>query len=131
MRSASRVDLEGTPLILIPILDDWVAVAELLEGIDRVLTAQRSRARVVLIDDGSRLSAEPALARLRPKALVAVDILRLRCNLGHQRAIAIGLSWAEALEPPPEFTVVMDGDGQDDPVTAVVGGQAVPEGVPG
>ena len=56
MRSASRVDLEGTPLILIPILDDWVAVAELLEGIDRVLTAQRSRVRVVLIDDGSRPS---------------------------------------------------------------------------
>jgi glycosyltransferase involved in cell wall biosynthesis len=35
-------------------------------------------------------------------------------NLGHQRALAVGLAWAEALRDSP-LIAVMDGDGEDTP----------------
>ncbi len=42
-------------------------------------------------------------------------VLRLRRNLGHQRAIAIGLAYLEAESPACQLVVVMDSDGEDDP----------------
>jgi polyisoprenyl-phosphate glycosyltransferase len=48
------------------------------------------------------------------RALKRVEILELRRNLGHQRAIAIGLAYIHANEPC-QAVVVMDGDGEDDP----------------
>src|SRR5262249_20783911 len=47
-------------------------------------------------------------------ALRRVDVLRLKRNLGHQRAIAVGLAYAEECLPA-RAVVVMDGDGEDDP----------------
>lgn len=44
----------------------------------------------------------------------SVCLLRLRRNLGHQRAIAIGLAFIEA-GLPCEAVVIMDGDGEDSP----------------
>ena len=43
-----------------------------------------------------------------------IDVLRLRRNLGHQRAIAIGLAYVEDCLSATRV-VVMDGDGEDDP----------------
>ena len=43
-------------------------------------------------------------------------MLRLRRNLGHQRAIAIGLTYIQAqMTTAYEAVVVMDGDGEDAP----------------
>jgi len=47
-------------------------------------------------------------------ALTRIEILELRRNLGHQRAIAIGLAYVHANEPC-QAVLVMDGDGEDDP----------------
>ena len=54
----------------------------------------------------SRTARSPRCAR--------IDVLRLRRNLGHQRAIAVGLAYIEDCLPP-DAVVVMDGDGEDDP----------------
>src|SRR5262249_50615331 len=48
------------------------------------------------------------------RSLTRVQILELRRNLGHQRAIAIGLAYIHANEPC-EAVIVMDGDGEDAP----------------
>ena len=53
--------------------------------------------------------APPSPARIRE-----VEILQLRRNVGHQRAIAIGLAYLEA-SIRCEAVVVMDGDGEDRP----------------
>jgi hypothetical protein len=42
-----------------------------------------------------------------------VTLVRLTCNLGHQRAIAVGLSFAEEREH--QAVIVMDSDGEDRP----------------
>ncbi|MGH7810321.1 MAG: glycosyl transferase, partial [Candidatus Binatia bacterium] len=42
------------------------------------------------------------------------EVLSLRRNIGHQRAIAVGLSYI-AVNHPENSVVVMDADGEDDP----------------
>jgi glycosyltransferase involved in cell wall biosynthesis len=101
-------------LILIPVFNDWPAVARLLIELDRVLDDARRDGRVLLVDDGSSDPPAAELAPPAPSRLREIEILRLRRNVGHQRAIAIGLSHAEAAIPC-EAVVVMDGDGEDRP----------------
>jgi glycosyltransferase involved in cell wall biosynthesis len=59
--------------------------------------------------EAAALTAAPAFA-----SFTKVEILELRRNLGHQRAIAIGLAYIHANEPC-QAVLVMDGDGEDDP----------------
>jgi len=114
-RPPSQPISEGTPddiVILIPVFNDWVSLATLLEMIDAEIGDRR--ARVLVVNDGS---TEPPLA-LEDTAtlhrLLGVDVLELRLNLGHQRAIAVGLSFIEK-HLQCRAVVVMDGDGEDAP----------------
>jgi glycosyltransferase involved in cell wall biosynthesis len=101
-------------VVLIPVFNDWPAVARLLVELDRVLADAGRDARVLLVDDGSSDPLTPGLAPPAPSRIRQIDILHLRRNVGHQRAIAIGLSYVEA-RMPCDALVVMDGDGEDRP----------------
>jgi len=101
--------------LLIPIYEDWQVAAVLIERIDQVLRQHHLEADILLVDDGSTLPAENAF---QPKAGFAavgrLRILELQRNLGHQRAIAVGLCFIEQnLDSRP--VLVMDGDGEDNP----------------
>jgi hypothetical protein len=101
-------------VVLVPVYNDWASLAKLLPELDRVLRAHDREADVLVVDDGS--TSEPdQLRELRPlSALGRIDVLTMRRNLGHQRAIAVGLAYVEdCLETGA--LVVMDGDGEDDP----------------
>jgi glycosyltransferase involved in cell wall biosynthesis len=101
--------------ILIPVFNDAASARMLLDRLAVEAARLPCRLAVLFVDDGS--SADEAAALPGPTAaLPLVDVLRLRRNLGHQRAIAIGLA-ALAAGPRPDFVVVMDGDGEDDPAT--------------
>ncbi|MDQ6886938.1 MAG: glycosyltransferase [Gemmatimonadota bacterium] len=101
-------------VVLIPVLDDWEALGQLLELLDKEFAERSLRARVLVIDDGSQLPPPPSFRSLQLSVLREIDILRLRRNLGHQRAIAVGLAYiAEHLRCTA--VVVMDGDGEDRP----------------
>jgi polyisoprenyl-phosphate glycosyltransferase len=100
-------------IILIPVYDDWEAAGLLLERLDGELQAAPGSIHVVLIDDGSTVPAD-RLPKLRLARIGRVSVLALRRNLGHQRALAVGLSYVEA-ELPFGALVVMDGDGEDAP----------------
>jgi polyisoprenyl-phosphate glycosyltransferase len=101
-------------IILIPVFNDWQAVALLIPALDHALEDCRMRAEILLVDDGSTQALEPALLPQSFEHLDAVNILRLRRNLGHQRAIAVGLVHIHK-QLPCEALVVMDGDGEDRP----------------
>lgn len=102
-------------VVLIPILNDWVSVAEVITGLDQAFAASPDSLTVLMIDDGS---TTPPPALLGPYAkLTGVSVLKLKKNVGHQRALAVGLCYiAEKIKC--DAVVIMDGDGQDVPADA-------------
>jgi polyisoprenyl-phosphate glycosyltransferase len=101
-------------ILLIPVYNDWQALSLLLPILERELNASGLRADILLVDDGSTIPRPPSLGQSRFTSIETVEILSLRRNLGHQRAIAVGLSYVEA-NRLAHAVVVMDCDGQDDP----------------
>ncbi len=99
--------------ILMPVYNDWEALSLLLPRLDRELKAGGLAVGIVLVDDASTTAPPKNFAALF-EAIATIDVLSLRRNLGHQRAIAVGLSYIEANHPQSPV-VVMDSDGQDDP----------------
>ena len=100
-------------IVLVPIFNDWQALRLLLLRLDCVAVG-RGPMRVIVIDDHSTDNSNEHIADLTLRALEAVEIVRLRRNLGHQRAICVGLVYTyQHFESPT--TVVMDGDGEDKP----------------
>lgn len=101
-------------VVLMPIYDDWESAVVVVDRVHGVLSGAGHRADFLLVDDGST-TEPPGIVRVaaagpRP----SVRVLRLRRNLGHQRAIAIGLSHVQS-EGKARAVVVMDGDGEDTP----------------
>ena len=94
--------------------NDWEAAELLLSGLDVALTDYAAPAEVLFIDDGSTLPMPANFARGHFTNLRSVEILQLRRNLGHQRAIAVGLVFVYG-NVPCRAVVVMDADGEDRP----------------
>ena len=91
--------------------DDWAALEALLRQVDDVVRPLGLPVDVVVIDDGSPGECPDDLVR-DARALGSVRAVRLRRNVGHQRAIAIGL--ALLAESGAHATVaIMDADGED------------------
>jgi hypothetical protein len=103
-----------TLIILMPVYNDWGALSILLPALERELNTNGLRAEILIVDDGSTVLAPANLGQNSFAAIESIDILSLRRNLGHQRAIAVGLSYIEA-NRPCHAVVVMDCDGEDDP----------------
>jgi len=96
------------------VFNDWQALALLLQRLDGCLSGYE-RVEVVLIDDGSTQPPGVHLEGLALRQIARVLRLPLRRNLGHQRAIAVGLCWIEQNLPDCDAVVVMDADGEDAP----------------
>ena len=101
-------------VILLPVFNDWESVRILLPALDQSLSASGRKARVLLVDDGSTAEPPADLIQNFLAAIDPVEILHLRRNLGHQRAIAIGLYHIQEFLSP-RAVVVMDADGEDRP----------------
>lgn len=102
----------NTLVILIPVYNDWESVALLLPTIDDAVATAAAHVQVLLVDDGSSQPA-PATMDAGPH-LEHVNVLVLRRNLGHQRAIAVGLCHIHS-HIPCDAVLIMDGDGEDGP----------------
>jgi len=72
---------------------------------------------VVAVDDGS--VKQPLDIRSLEQSGVEGVVLKLRRNVGHQRAIAIGLGYVSEHIQPGQNVVVMDSDGEDMPATII------------
>lgn len=100
--------------LLMPVYDDWSACRGVLQALDAVLNDAGRQARVLLIDDGSTTppGADFGLGPFR--ALNEISILHLKRNLGHQRALCVGLASLDDARVG-DAIVVMDADGEDAP----------------
>jgi polyisoprenyl-phosphate glycosyltransferase len=104
--------------VVIPVYNDWASFGILLEKLNDVAKTLPVSLLVLGVDDGSTEPFpmwEPASGMGRRwDALDGVQIVQLAANVGHQRAIAIGLCVAVE-DHKREAVLVMDGDGEDPP----------------
>ena len=102
-------------VILMPVYNDWDSFGTLLGEIDQVLSGRGLELSIVAVDDGSNQPcnlSKQSLATI--KTIQRIEVLRLARNLGHQKAIALGLAYvSETLAP--DSVIVMDCDGEDRP----------------
>ena len=99
---------------LMPVLDDWPSAQEVIRHLGTVFAATPHTLSVMLVDDGSS-APPPAGFGAGP---TRISVLRLKRNLGNQRALAVGMCHlVEKL--PCDAVVVMDSDGQDEPADAL------------
>jgi hypothetical protein len=96
--------------IVMPVYEDREASTRLLK---ELFAEYGNRPYVVIVDDGS-LHQPVQLQALKDVGLSGV-VIRLKRNVGHQRAIAIGLNYVADHHPDMPCTVVMDSDGEDTP----------------
>jgi polyisoprenyl-phosphate glycosyltransferase len=102
-------------VVMMPVYEDWELAIELCRTIDRIVKAELPyRVSVLLIDDGSTAVTYQKELPFCPQALEHVSVLVLRRNVGHQRAIAIGLTHLQQ-QRHADIVVVMDADGEDRP----------------
>ena len=101
------------PLVIVtPVYEDREASSQLFVELANNFGAS---AYVVVVDDGS--VREPVEPDSLIRAGLSGVIIRLRRNVGHQRAIAVGLGFVADELPGAERVVVMDSDGEDRPST--------------
>jgi glycosyltransferase involved in cell wall biosynthesis len=65
---------------------------------------------VLAINDGSDDEFDSEF-----KSSIPIEVVSLKSNVGHQRAIAIGLQYINAEKTDFGFVVVLDSDGEDSP----------------
>lgn len=99
--------------VVTPVFDDWTSLTVLLQKLDQEARAFPFLVTVMVVNDASVVPMQ-RLWESPPKYLGAVRLVSLRCNLGHQRAIAIGISALVRLQAF-SMILVMDCDGEDAP----------------
>lgn len=105
--------MQTIPLVIVtPVYEDREASGQLFMELADNFGAS---AFIVAVDDGS--VREPLHPDSLTRAGLSGVIIRLRRNIGHQRAIAVGLGFVADELPNAERIVVMDSDGEDRPVT--------------
>ena len=118
MRSKSMaqhmVERRSSLAILIPNFNDWESLRLLLPLIDRSVQGVEHQFSVIIVDDASTEPMPEDWPGQSFNALDSVEVLHLRSNQGHQRAIALGLYHLHEFTDV-EAALVMDGDGEDRP----------------
>ncbi len=101
--------------IVMPVLDDWVSFSIMIQAIAQRFANAERKFIVVAVDDGSTMHLGDAGVLLpHGSCIEAIEVLQLAINLGHQRAIAVGLA-SIARRDDITTVVVMDSDGEDRP----------------
>jgi glycosyltransferase involved in cell wall biosynthesis len=106
MNDMARIRL----VIIVPVFNDWTSFAALVRNIGLVLKDFDCDVEIIAVDDCSTERAPSKIDAVYP--INRVSTLRIAANLGHQRAIAIGLS-SIVTRDDIDFVGVMDSDGED------------------
>jgi glycosyltransferase involved in cell wall biosynthesis len=100
---------------VVPVFNDWASFNVLLRELNQVASTLPVRIAVSSVNDGSTDVFEESLGDLSGFSnLESVEIVHLSVNVGHQRAIAIGLCVAVD-DDDCDAVLIMDADGEDSP----------------
>jgi glycosyltransferase involved in cell wall biosynthesis len=95
--------------IILPVFNDWEALKLLMEKTAQLYKNKPYQISFLAVDDCSSIAYKPEDFKE-----FDIDVLHLISNQGHQRAIAIGLSYF-ADHCDADKVIVMDSDGEDMP----------------
>lgn len=98
-------------LVVTPVFNDGACLQVLLN--DLAEAELSARVDVLVVDDGSTTIIDLEAAAI-PVGISSLELLRLGTNLGHQRAIAVGLVEADR-RGDHDVVAVIDSDGEDRP----------------
>jgi glycosyltransferase involved in cell wall biosynthesis len=105
-----------TITILMPVYNDWNSFARLVNDIDRCADEfKNGRISIIAVDDGS--TQQFPVSRNNAESyqyIQEISVLHLARNLGHQKAIALGIAYINS-NVDCDFIIVMDADGEDRP----------------
>jgi polyisoprenyl-phosphate glycosyltransferase len=100
-------------VIVIPVFNDSASLRILIEQLAAVFSERLSDVFLLIVDDGS-VPPLADLAGAELKSAFQCRILTLKRNVGHERAIAIGIS-AAVHDDLADTLAIMDADGEDNP----------------
>lgn len=100
-----------TLTFLLPVYNDWKSLQKLLIGIDSQLIKLNKNGNILIIDDNSTVKQQFNIKKF--KKIQRIEILKLKINLGSQKAIAIGLNFLK-LKKTKTIVTILDSDGEDD-----------------
>lgn len=96
-------------IILIPVFNDEPSLGKLVSALEiQLASVPQTSFSLLVVDDGSH----QGIARI--ESSIPSRVIRLHRNLGHQKALAIGLSYIRE-NLPCEKVIIMDTDGEDRP----------------
>lgn len=104
------IDAKYRLVVVTPVYEDVEASSRLFKELHQRF---QQEIFVIAVDDGS--VKQPLKINYLNEAKIAGVILRLKRNVGHQKAIAVGLGYVSDKLNPNQTVVVMDSDGEDLP----------------
>lgn len=103
--------MSSSVAIITPVFNDWESYNKLVENTTALLETKFASDRIlfVAVDDCS--SQEVVIENSKAN----IKLISLNRNVGHQKAIAVGLSYAAFNLKDYDYFIVMDSDGEDKP----------------
>jgi len=97
-------------ICIIPVYNDWESFYILCGKLNNLSKSSNEfYLEIVVVNDCSTDDYYPQILEIN------TEILNLKINIGHQRAIAVGLQYTYSEKKDYDYVVVMDGDGEDLP----------------
>jgi glycosyltransferase involved in cell wall biosynthesis len=100
--------------VIIPVFNDWASLSRLIGSLEIVHVSDETSFSLFVIDDGSNEKGDIRYPPDTPNRIHEIEIIQLVSNLGHQRAIAIGLVELCGRDNF-DAVLIMDSDGEDRP----------------
>lgn len=99
--------------ILTPVYNDWESFKKLIVLInDMFIQKGYKEVNIIAVNDGSTNQLNNIPNSINQ---IKITVLNTTINLGHQRAIALGLSYISDTNLIFDYIIVMDSDGEDKP----------------
>jgi glycosyltransferase involved in cell wall biosynthesis len=98
--------------IIVPCYNDWESLSILLKNIDKANEKYRYDFHIVVVNDGSTQNMPSSgFSFSFIEKIICIDLIG---NMGHQRAISIGLAYVSNTFTDYKGVIIMDSDGEDD-----------------
>lgn len=98
--------------IVTPVYNDWICLEHLIKDINKSLAEKFDVINLVVVND---CSFELPIETIETPKKMTYSQVDLVTNVGHQRAILVGLCYCLEQKIDSEFIIVMDSDGEDNP----------------